>query len=1010
MKTKQMLSIFLSFIILFSLLSQGVIAFAEDMLVPVVIEADKEKKEKKLGDIDIDDYDDLLTALLLSSTNGGSASATVNGNIDLFAAAGAWGVETVTGDQKSTSTAVIDGSISAISDFGLAYGIYTEGQGTNNINVGGDVFASSNDGTAFGALASMYSEGKAQIDIGGGVTAIAPNGMATGLRANIREDNNVSFDVAENVDVSAAEDAIGLSVLSYFPGDGNAEMVVNGDVTVTSTGNAEDGFRGYGVSSSSAGIKSNVSIDGNVTVNAANATGVGSSVMMDGKSTVKVAKDVTVNSTADESSEYAGTSNVTAVNTSAQIGGETNISVGGDVAANGGYGSATAIRSSNMSFSYTDESGKEEKYFGESSVSVDGLISAESFGEYTSAIGVSVSNYGGDSTINAAKGLTSSSMNGNATGASLSNYGDGTVQFNAADLVEVYAGDGRAAGITTNTYIGKTDVKLEEDLEVSSENGFAKGLSSYNQGGSNTYSLKNVTVEGSNGAIGVQLSQYENTDMLTTDQTKKSQEENVETNLVVDGDVTVKTENWDGTGISVHDVSGGTTNLTISGEVSTTSENGYAKAIDAEASNGSEVNIVVMKDVKQASNGTEWFPEPAILATSEGKDSTLTVIIGGDLNSDVSGNRFLFSDANALSLRAANNSVTDVTVDGDVISSNSGVKISSGTSDFESKGKVVFSAGGDISAEENGLVVDGKGTKWINNENGMEELTYGNAIDVDVLVEGTISGAQNAVLIDNLSAKNVSLTVWKIDMTGRDNAISYSVQASEKETVKAAENAASIEENILYIVKVEKPEEGATVSLEGTTESHGFETAREGETVSLKTSLDQGFRLVGAYNGTDERTKAALLQDDNGDYYIVVPKGGGVYLTIDAERIFNIENFGSPVLPGMTAGVQNNQASPVYLPGAGASDGSVVLSSSPSQDYGLAQVTLYRNGSYVIYKTDGSAESGTYAYGDGQLKFDGKLVEHWIDAEGNIHCVYVNARGERIEFVIDKATASSLAA
>ena len=46
----------------------------------------------------------------------------------------------------------------------------------------------------------------------------------------------------------------------------------------------------------------------------------------------------------------------------------------------------------------------------------------------------------------------------------------------------------------------------------------------------------------------------------------------------------------------------------------------------------------------------------------------------------------------------------------------------------------------------------------------------------------------------------------------------------------------------------------------------------------LKVDLQDGYVLKGAYNGQGE--KVALLTDDNG-YYLLVPKGGAVYITAD---------------------------------------------------------------------------------------------------------------------------------
>lgn len=50
--------------------------------------------------------------------------------------------------------------------------------------------------------------------------------------------------------------------------------------------------------------------------------------------------------------------------------------------------------------------------------------------------------------------------------------------------------------------------------------------------------------------------------------------------------------------------------------------------------------------------------------------------------------------------------------------------------------------------------------------------------------------------------------------------------------------------------------------------------------VFLNPTLENGYKLVGAFNNGD----ILSTDPDSGDYYLSVPKGGGVYLTIKLER------------------------------------------------------------------------------------------------------------------------------
>ncbi len=47
-------------------------------------------------------------------------------------------------------------------------------------------------------------------------------------------------------------------------------------------------------------------------------------------------------------------------------------------------------------------------------------------------------------------------------------------------------------------------------------------------------------------------------------------------------------------------------------------------------------------------------------------------------------------------------------------------------------------------------------------------------------------------------------------------------------------------------------------------------------------SVEDGYHLTAAYNGTEKLE--VLGQDENGNYYIVVPRGGGVYLSVVLDK------------------------------------------------------------------------------------------------------------------------------
>ncbi len=140
------------------------------------------------------------------------------------------------------------------------------------------------------------------------------------------------------------------------------------------------------------------------------------------------------------------------------------------------------------------------------------------------------------------------------------------------------------------------------------------------------------------------------------------------------------------------------------------------------------------------------------------------------------------------------------------------------------------------------------------------------------------------LISDTVNPENVSITVWKIE-----NPVEAETEDGRKEEhvvlegepgeeAGVTENSQKVEAGIQYIIKIE-PSQEDMIQLDGTEKSHGYDTAREGDTVTMIISVPKGYKLTGAYNGEGE--KVPLEKDENGNYYVKVPKGGGVYLSAE---------------------------------------------------------------------------------------------------------------------------------
>ena len=195
-----------------------------------------------------------------------------------------------------------------------------------------------------------------------------------------------------------------------------------------------------------------------------------------------------------------------------------------------------------------------------------------------------------------------------------------------------------------------------------------------------------------------------------------------------------------------------------------------------------------------------------------------------------------------LKLQQANASdSSEITVDGSVKAEGD---TSVGLEAKGLKGTSTITVKGDVTAGTDGIKLSNKDGK------------------VDILVEGTVSGGDAAVVLDGVQkADKISLTLWKAELN------------SDQDVVKQDGSAAAetVQNNILYIIKLD--ESAADVSLSNTTSSHDHNCAKENTVVTLD-SLPG--KTVAVFNN-DTR----LERNDDGKFFLVVPRGGGVYLRLE---------------------------------------------------------------------------------------------------------------------------------
>lgn len=259
----------------------------------------------------------------------------------------------------------------------------------------------------------------------------------------------------------------------------------------------------------------------------------------------------------------------------------------------------------------------------------------------------------------------------------------------------------------------------------------------------------------------------------------------------------------------------------------------------------------------------------AVIVKADGEDSDASAVINGDVESDEGHgvvieadegkasaeiNGDVEADEDGIDAKADNGGTVNVKVDGDVKSDeDDGIdaKADNGSS-------VSIAVDGDIKSEESGL-----------------DLGVSGGSSIDVVVTGTIDGKQ-AGIVTNAGTKDadgkVSVTAWKIVVNKDKNG---------KEFVALDKDGAinsTFEKTIKYIIKIRDPEYISLPDLEKG--EYGY-TAYEGDEIKVRIDIPDGYEIEHVYWDDDEEHE--LTRGEDGFWYVRIPKGGGVILSVDLD-------------------------------------------------------------------------------------------------------------------------------
>ena len=334
-------------------------------------------------------------------------------------------------------------------------------------------------------------------------------------------------------------------------------------------------------------------------------------------------------------------------------------------------------------------------------------------------------------------------------------------------------------------------------------------------------------------------------------------------NIIITGEIDTATHNTRGTG-------GGNIDINIGYETSgDVILNGYSYNIYSRNDSG-HIDIDIFGNLISENIGVDAGSQNIGAITEITINGELTTV-GNTINAEASGDETTQTKINvtgnvtsskgeAININATGGSV-DISIGENVIANSSNANAAV---EITNSAKANLTVGGDVVSETTAIIID--------------QTTQNNDSLVDILVEGTISGSGDSAPIkvsETTTPDNLVLTVWKIE-TDENGTIAETTSGTA---------ATEIEESINYIIKIESPSVGSLkpTGIFGTilNQIRDKYVAKQDDIVYLNT--EDGYTITAAYNGTDG-SKTDLLQDEDGRFYVKVPKGGGVYLSATLEK------------------------------------------------------------------------------------------------------------------------------
>ena len=402
--------------------------------------------------------------------------------------------------------------------------------------------------------------------------------------------------------------------------------------------------------------------------------------------------------------------------------------------------------------------------------------------------------------------------------------------------------------------------------------------------------------------------------------------------------------------------------------------NAEATAVQASACAGQTIEVTVNGSAEaEATNKAEggMAEATAVEATASGEDAQVTVTVSGDISAIAKEtDEFAGASANGVRLKATEGgTVTFTAADSNITataeaaySGAEAVKLDNGGGDISAEivGNVTasgdnYNAGVVVQSEEfekgnTDLTVTGDVSADIGVELTIDEVQTAN-----ITVDGTVEGETAGIVLsaDTKLSDDITMTVWEVKPNKDGAVVAREEWNEEKEEMVYTEDKEA-EKLIQYIIKVEDTSKDY-ITTDGTkafTAGNGneYQVAHEGDKVLVKLNIPEGKELVDAFWDVAKSQAGRLLKDAEGNYYLEVPRGGGVLLSVTLKDVPKQESKGT---------AQTAETKPYAY---------VLAPILKVRDQtGMVEIDFYRDKRFIVKLENGEQEKGTFRTEDGIL-------------------------------------------